>query len=266
MTKAVAVKADTLNEQALDIHRSAAAMATQMAETGIEVGDLEIPKLMLMQNTSELVGAEEASFGDMINTMSNEKLGDFSQPVEIVPLKLFKTLRIYDISGKQPKFLRAEPLDPVNEALPWEGNEGGIAIKRVKNMNFFILLKSEIEAGTAFPLVVSFKSTGMQAGKQLATQLFRMVALGQLPYSQSVTLMANKEKKETNTYAVFKIGKSTKLDPAAVHVAKEWLGRLASLNYKVHETADEDRDDAGAVPAPTVVKSQVVGEKADDIY
>lgn len=264
MTKQVALKTDNLENQALQIAEEAKAMSVAMAETGIEVGDLEIPKLMLMQSTSGLVGDELAKFGDMVNTMSNEALGDFNKPVEIVPLKVFKTLRIYDISAQPPKFIRAEPLTPENAILPWEGNEGGVPIKRVTNMNFFILLKKEIDEDTAFPLVVSFKSTGMQAGKQLATHLFKLMALGRLPYSQSIQLMASKEKKESNTYAVFKIGKVEALSDAGKLVAKGWLAKLASLNYKIHETAEEDREESA--PAPTVMKSVQSEQSGPDIY
>lgn len=261
-TTAVTTSEADLKTQALAIAQQAEAMAQQMAETGIEAGDLEIPKIMLMQNTSELVGDERAKLGDLVNTMTEEVIGGFTQTVEIVPLKLFKTLRIYDMSGAQPKLMRAEPLTSENAKLPWEGMEGDIPIKRVTNMNFFVLLKKEILDGSSFPLVVSFKSTGMQAGKQLATHLFKLVALNRLPYSQSVLLTSSKEKKDTNTYAVFGIGKGMSLTPEQVMDAKSWLVRLASMNVRIHEVQEEGETggaNRGPAPAPYVISGDASG-------
>ena len=253
MSKAVAVKEESAVAHVHQIQNQAKEMAQAMSDTGIDVGDLEIPKVMLMQNTSEFVSDNLARLGDIVNTMSMEVLGGFEKPVEMVPLKLYKTLRIYDISGSEPKFMREEPLNAENAKLPWEGNEGGTPIKRMTHMNYFILLKKEMDEDSSFPLVVSFKSTGIQAGKQLATHLFKKLSLNQLPYADTVMLTSTKEKKGTNTYAVFGIGKGQKLSEKGLQDAQAWLARLASMNYRVAATDEPTvlSVDTGSVTATT---------------
>lgn len=276
-TQALALKDEAdMRSTAVSIAEQARALAGQMEEIGIEVGDLEIPKLMLMQGTSGYVGEGTAKLGDIINTMDMEVLGTFEKHLEIIPLKLYKTLRIYNAAEKPPKFIRAEALNEVNSLLPWEGvettEEGKeIPVKRVVNMNFFVLVLSQVQEGLShidyekmdpnqviagFPAVVSFKSLGMRAGKALGTQMFKMMSLGRLPYSQSASLGCRKEKKDTNTFAVFEIGKGKELTKWEKIVAKNWLARLASMNYKVAEKAeDEDFVHAESSPAATVIPS-----------
>lgn len=230
---------------------NALAMTTTMQDIGVTAQDLVIPKLLLMQNTSEYVGDGKVKMGDVVNSQTLEVLSDTTRALGIIPLKLYKTWRVYDLSGSQPKFLRQEAITAENASLPWEAYEEGIPIRRDLCMNFFILLLAEVEKGEAFPCVVSFKRTSIQAGKQLATHLFKMAALGRLPYSQSIELKVTRQKKETNTYAVFEIGKGTEATAEAKATAEKWLGLLSSLTYKV----DEEREEEPVAPpqAPLVV-------------
>lgn len=224
--------------------------AELLAEAGVSAADLVIPKLLLMQGTSEYVGDESAEVGDIVNSQTHEVLGGIGKPVEFVPLKLYKTWRIYDMSSKQPKFLREEPVTAANADQEWEGLEGKTPVRRDQNFNFFILLKSELDAGEAFPCVVSFKRTSMNAGKQLATQLFKLAALGKLPYSQTVKLGVRKDKKETNTYAVYEFQKGNPCTEVEKTEAQRWLKTLSSVKYTV-----DAKEEAEAVPTAPSVQS-----------
>ena len=256
MSKQVAVVETNMEKQIAEIHAQAAVQQQQMAEVGIEIKDLEIPKLMLMQSTSDMVGEGLAKFGQIINTMDGSCVGGLEEgSVEIIPLKQFKTVRVYDVAKQPPSFLRSEPDDGKNSSYEMrEGNENGMPIKRVLNMNFFVLIKKELDADEAFPAVVSFKSTGIPAGKQLATQMFKMIQLGKLPYSKSVLLTVKKEKKEKNTYAVFGIEKGETMSAEANTTCAKWLTTLAAANVKIIEPTEEhDEFSEATVVAPTIV-------------
>lgn len=258
----MAVREPDVGTQVAELHKQAQAQAAAMQEAGIETKDLEIPKLMLMQSTSDAVGEGKAKFGQIINTMDGSVVGGLDEGgVELIPLKQFKTVRIYDMGEKPPKFMRAEPDDGKNSAFEnREGNENGVAIKRVLNMNFFVLLKKEVEADEAFPAVVSFKSTGIPAGKQLATQMFKMIQLNKMCYSKSVKLIVGKDKKDKNTYALFGIEKGETQSPETQLLAAKWLVSLAAANVKIvggDDDSDEFVETSGSpVAAPTVVGGQ----------
>jgi hypothetical protein len=257
MTKAVALK--STNTEVAELHSQAVAQAKAMEGAGIGMEDLEIPKIMLMQSTSNAVGEEEAEFGQIVNTMDGSVLGGIEEgPVEIVPLKQFKTVRIYDVSEQPPKFLRVEPDNGKNSSFEQrEGREGDMPVKRVLNMNFFVLLKKELEADEAFPLIVSFKSTGIPAGKQLATQMFKMLQLGKLPYSKTVKLVAKKDKKDKNTFAVFGIEKGEAVSEAHQAIAAKWLVSLAAAKVTIHNDEESDAEETStSSAAPTVVGSE----------
>lgn len=261
----VAVTQDNLNTRALAMKQQAGEMAAQMKELGIEATDLTIPVLLLMQNTSEAVGDGQAKLGDIMNSQAEEIVGSIDKAVEVIPLKMYKTLRIYNTAVQPPKFMREEAYDANgNGKLPFEGAETDhvtgeqIPVKRYLNFNFFVLLKSEIDAEQDFPCIIRFKSTSMPAGRQLATQLFKMAALRQLPYSQTVKITVSKEKKGTNTYAVFGLGKGQKATDKEKAAAEKWLAMLASVSYRVDEKEESEAEQMAA-KEPTVVTSDVVG-------
>lgn len=232
-----------------------------MEDMGISAGDLVIPKLLLMQNTSEAVGDGLAKMGDIIRNEDNKVLGGVGAPVEIIPLKLYKQWVIYDMSDSQPKFMRTENVTASNEKLPWEGHEDGKPIRRDMSMNFFVLLKADCDAGEAFPCVVSFRRTGIYAGKLLATHMYKMAAIGKKPYSKSVLLQVRKEKKDTNTYAVYDIGAGQAVTPDAVSSCETWLEQLRVAKVQVKDSGDDVAQEA----AKPVAKPVVVESDEDDI-
>jgi hypothetical protein len=231
---------------------------------GINVQDLVIPRLLLMQNTSEYVGEGKAKLGDIINSQTLEVIGGFDKPVGIVPLKFFKTIRIYDVSGKTPKFLKLEDWTPEGEKLPWEGkdlNRDGkqVPVRRFLTFNFYALLTGDLAAKEAFPVVISFRSTSLQAGKTLATQIFKMAAMGRQPYAQSVKLGVARKKADTNTWAVFEVlsGKdqSAVLQAEQVTEAARWTTMIGQMKVTTDEEQDEETAPAQPIVEPTVMKS-----------
>lgn len=256
---AVAVKDDDLKTQALAIQASAQERALAMQELGVEASDLVIPSVQLMQGTSSLVGDDKAKLGDIVNMQTEEVLGSPDKPIKILPLKMYKTLRTYDVTNNGFKFMHEEPLTPANDKMDGEGQENGIPVKRYHTMNFFVLLKSDLEKNEAFPCLVRFRSTGMNAGRALATHLYKRVHLRQLPYSQFVELSCRKEKKDTATYAVFSIGKPENASAEDIKVAQDWLATLATANVRVDEREDTAAETMAAAK-PVVVDTVISGQ------
>jgi hypothetical protein len=263
MTSAVAKK----------VEASVPAVSTPQ-QLGINVQDLVIPRVLLMQNTSEYVGESKAKMGDLINSQTLEKIGGLDKPVGIVPLRFFKTIRVYDCSGKQPKFLRVEDWTAEGERLPWEGqdlNREGkkVPVRRYLTFNFYALLTEDLDRGEAFPIVISFRSTSLQAGKALATQIFKMSAMGRQPYTQSVKLGAAKKKADTNTWAVLEIlsGKdhSQTLSEKQIAEARKWTDMISSMKVTVDEE-QEETEVSSAPPAEPVVMKAPKGTPEENPY
>lgn len=228
---------------ALSEANKAMTVSDAMASTGISSNDVVVPKLLLMQNTSESVGDGKVQMGDIVNSENLEVLGNDKSPVEVIPLRLYKTWRVYDTNINPPKFVAQYPVTPKNEKQDWEGVESingeNIPVRRDLCFNFFVLLSRDVESGDGFPHVISFKRTSMQAGRQLATHLFKKHALGKLPFIETVKIAVKKDKKDKNTYAVLQIEKGNPTTEAGLVCSKEWIGVLDNLMQKVDEQGEE---------------------------
>lgn len=227
-----------------------------MADMGVSSRDMLIPRLMLMQNTSEYVGDDKAKMGDVVNSQTLEVLGDTSKPVEVIPLRVYKTWKVYDLRGSVPKKLREEPMTADNEKKDAMGTimEGEVPTKHYYCINAMVLVASDIAKGEAFPTVVTFKSTSLMAGKQLVSFIVRQAAFRKNPFDNVVTLGVTKQKKESNTYAVFNAVKGRETTPAEREEAIRWISDLKNMVVKVDD-ADDHEEVAPAAVAPTVVSS-----------
>ncbi len=236
--------------------------ATSLADLGMSAQDIQVAKLLLMQNVSEAVGDGEAKMGDILNSQTLEVIGGLDKPVEIIPLKMFKTWRVMDMTVKPAKFLREEPMTADNERDPWEFSEGGKERRRDYSLHFFVLLKKEVDEDEAFPCLVSFRRSSANAGKQLATQLFKMRALGREPYTRTAMLAVGKEKFETNTYVTFEIQKGNLTDNKGLAAAQECMSMVDSMRGKVDFS--KDSEPVAAAVAPVVVDANA--EAPGDLY
>lgn len=231
-----------------------------MAELGLSTKDLEIPKILLMQSTSEFVGDEKAEFGDMVVSKTARKLGDMKNPLDLIILSSFKTWVVYNVSKKgTPEFMRIEAMTAQNEALPWDDIEDidGVkcAIRRDQCLNFYVLLASEVKEGEYFPYCVSFKRTGYDAAKTIATAILKLKMFGKKSYEKIVSLSVAKEKNDTNTYVKF-IATQTRASTEAEKTAgKMWLDLIKTNNYTV-----DNSDIVSEKPvAPEVQKTEKAG-------
>lgn len=231
---------------------TAADVSGMMEEMGISTGDLLVPRLFLMQNTSEAVGDGTAKLGDLVVNLTDEVIGGVSAPLELVPLKVVRMWRTYDISAGIPKYLHETSVTPQNEKTTkfesTDPNTGNL-IRNYLNHNLYFLRKSEVDSGGAMPFIVAFKSTSLLAGKQLSTFMFNDLIVGRKPYARSYFLNVAREKKDTNTYAVMRIEKGQPLSDAATQEAETWVGRLKTMTVRVSDDKEDKHGEPKPVPA-----------------
>lgn len=207
---------------------------------GITSSDILIGKILLMQGLSDLVSEEKAQTGDLVDSVTNVKLGDKKTPLEIVPISMFKT---WVISRKAPgssKFEYEETQAENAENKDWQLDDvtlgDGTVERRDRVINFYVLLRKEIESGEAMPRVVSFRRTSYKAGKKVATHMAKMNMLRENPAARSLMLTCKTEKNDLGTYYVFDIEPGTKTDPAEQVVAREWFNTIKKGQTRVDES------------------------------
>ena len=217
----------------------ALAMADALGMAGVDANDIIIPKILLMQSTSESVGDGKAQVGDILNSETLEVLGGPDKPLEIIPLKNEKVWMVYDLTQSPPAFLRKEDFTPETSKLPFEEIENGVKIRRDLAFSFTVLIKSEADAGAAYPASVLFKRTSSQAGRQLVSLIFRYAATGKNYLDYSAVLGSQKVKADKNTYAGWKVSAGKPLSDTAKKEAYKWFQAVKTKNVVEANTHDD---------------------------
>lgn len=245
-------------EQSLIAPESQNHLTHALDELGLSIEDLNIPRLLLMHNSSDLVGSGEAKLGDIVNSQTNEIVGGIDKPVEILPLHLYKTIRITDVSGGagRGKWLRDEAVTLANTHLIKlrRGKENGVDVTYDLCMNYYVLLNKDIESGLIMPAIVTFKKSSLRTGQQIASNTLTFKMAGKPSYAYSTLLSSKKEKMESAVYAVFKCipGKAT--SAAGLEAAEKWNAILATKQPRVTPEME-------TMPIP-----EVIGVEEKDVF
>lgn len=239
MSSAVAKKESTELSLAQDLG--------SWGESPVSVKDVVIPRMLVMNGTSDLVTEGEAGFGEIRCSLTKKKLADLKNGVKIVPFAMKKCFIEYDADEEPKKYLRRIEMTPANENLPY--NDKGVDqdgkecnISRDYVMEFYCLLPEEIDRGGELPYIITFRRTALRNGKKLATQMFiSNRGAGLPPPGLTVELFTKKESNDDNTWAV----PDVRLDPEAtkktseahMSAALKWFKMLNTM--KVHDGDEE---------------------------
>lgn len=233
--------------------------AEQMNEWGVPTTmssqDMVIPKILPMQGLSVLVADGIARMGEFRDSISTDLLGAIDAPVEVIPFFLQKMWDIMKDDGSGNfKWARSvvlvdNPASPeYNDNWAWEAEEDGVRIKRVRRMNFFVLIKSQVGTG-AMPYVLSFKSTSLREGKKLFTEMYiRCANAGLPPASYSFMLGGKKEKNDKGTFIVPTMTRANKSTPQELAECLKWIRLIKGGAARVDES---DMQEAAPVSEDT---------------
>lgn len=210
--------------------------------------DIVIPRLLLMQPMSEKVTGGSAAFGDIVDSLTDTKVGGFdAPPVRIVPFLMQKTFVVFDANDPEDKkFLRIDPITPENEDARYEDEEKDehgdiIKISRVRTMTFYVLLEEELKKGSAIPYIVAFAKTSLNAGKKLATQMYvKNVNSGKTPAGMVMGITVSKQSQDKKTWAIFDMETISEAPMEYQQEAFKWLKLVKSGETRVDEGAFEE--------------------------
>lgn len=207
--------------------------------------DIIIPKILPMQGLSVMVADGKAMMGEFRDSLSGEKLGSIAEPIPFIPFHVEKVWDILEEDGDQYKWVRSEPLieDPTkagyNDNLPWTDKVDGIEVKRVRRMNFYVMLPSQIDAGIAVPYVLSFKSTSYREGKKLFTQMYMRNRKANLPPPGYTFILSGvKQKNDKGTFIVPTIELGPLTPASQISECLSWYKLIKKGAVKVDDTEE----------------------------
>lgn len=199
-----------------------------------------IPKLQIMNQLSELVKARKANAGDILDSVSGDKLADEKTGIEVIPFKVFSTIQIFEGHGGKKKWKKTVPYSEELADLPFEDyDENKAPITRQHVLNFFAMLTGKLDE---FPYLVSFKSSSFQTGRKLSSH-FTMCEMKKIPPASAVfTLTSFEKKKDNNTWYAFDVKKSRSSTKEELAAARHWYDVLSKSEVAVKvDDSDEDK-------------------------
>lgn len=204
---------------------------------GLSQRDIVIPKIMAMQGLSKLVVDGVAKFGDMIESLSNEKLGDMKTPIQFIPFHMTKKYLIFKFNGKDFEYLKTEPITAMNDSLPFEDrDENGTQIRRQRVLSFFCVLPGD----TSLPYVIDFKGMSSKTGRALATQMYvKNRNAGKVPPAVLMELSGEKVQNDKGVFVVLNVKTVRATTKEEIQTCLDWYNTIATKPVVVHEDADK---------------------------
>lgn len=206
-----------------------------------EAKDLLVPMICAAQGTSDIVKLGKGKLGDIYETVNKTVLGDPKTPFNFVPVKYFKTWVHCELIKSKPQFRSVEPYTVMNanKYQYEEEKDDGSKWRHYEVLNFYVLLEKELKEGTAFPYLLSFRSSNKKKGRPLINHMARARALTppQPLCSMTFSLTTVLTSRDDNSWFVFDLGTVGATNPEHKEKALEWLTTLNAMAHKIDEKA-----------------------------
>lgn len=199
-------------------------------DTNVDSRDVVIPKILLMQSTSEFVGEGTAKLGDFVDQLDKKVIGGFDRPIYVVPFHMEKVWIISKKGTGDSKFVfdRYEPVG--TQQYPLTERVGDVEWKYEYTQQFYCLRLDD----PSLPYVIAFKSTSSKAGKALTTQMYvRNKTAGKIPPAYVMEISSRKEKNDKGTFAVMEVKQSQETPPELIAEAYKWFKTVKSGSARV---------------------------------
>jgi hypothetical protein len=224
------------------VTKTPGAVATTEAwgSEGASNNDILVPRLMLMHDISQLVKDKKAEAGDIISSTDGQILAKAGSGVEIIPITTYREWLVHEIDPRgDEKYLARFPITPQNEHLEKEGVQDGKGVRRYRTLNFFVLVANKIDE---LPYLVTFKKSGLMAGKQLSTH-FQVSAMKRKPPAATVFKLGSTNKSfERHTFKVFTIEQGRATTQEELVAARNWYEILNKQSVKAEGEFDDSFD------------------------
>ncbi len=237
-------------------------------------GDILIPRLLLMQATSDFVGERKAVSGDIVRSTNAEKLGDPDKMIDFIPLNEPVPTWITEcraLGAQRWSFKGISPRNASNDHLPWkfnadqdgkplaEGVKSPVEWRRVKCLSLFAILPQDIDAfevemakvqkgetpdlsKALTPVQISFRSTSFNAGKEISTYFRQAQSFRMQPHNFMLMLGCQGEKNDQGSFYVFKVdrNKPTPVKSEYLPRVQEWAHLVTNTVFRIDETGEGD--------------------------
>lgn len=220
----------------------------------VDASDIIVPRLYIINGTSKLAKEDPKTYlsGSIVRSTDKRILED----LQFVPFRYMKKWKI-EVRGKS-KFdhVRFEPFTPENATRPWEWVDKGQEYRANITVEFFVLMKDDIEREKAafssledgeypdpddvlLPTCISFSRSTYQQGKLLLSHFAKAQSMKLNPAVSMFTLKPELYTNPENSWyglAIEKVGKSQAED---ILLAKKWYDMFDTANIVVDDSEED---------------------------
>lgn len=229
-----------LNEGVMTMAPSNTLMAELMSDEVIESSDIVLPKILLMQSTSQMVHDEKASPGDLRDSLNNSLMGNKEKALDVIFFYHTKSWVINEMIDGKWEFKERVPYTVENSVWrkQWEDTIDGVQIRRDESIDLYCALPGEIEKGTFLPYLISFRRTSYLAGKKILTTLETLRMGKKRRPLASVVFSVLPEKKQTDkgTFHVLNVTRGRETTDVEMQAILPWFRLVKASGVKVDDS------------------------------
>lgn len=190
--------------------------------------DLVVPRLSLVQATSQASKEGKARAGEIVHSMTAEVFAQKGQEIELLPILTVASWIVSEPQvGQQPKFLRMEPITPANDSDNWkqESFENGKPVLRQKRLSVLVLPVKQLDG---FPFFVDFQKTNRKPGQVLSTIIQENAFKNQPACARVVSVGTQLKTREQNSWFIYTVAPKRAATPEEVAACRRWYDVFAN--------------------------------------
>lgn len=213
---------------------------------------LLIPRILVMQLTSKLVIAGDASFGDFVSSLDTKKIGSVKEPLEIVPIYMYESWLEFEVVKGQREYRQSFAVTGANDNLAFKETVDGKPIERDRIANLYCLLPKEVAMGGELPYILAFRSTSRIAGRKVATQMYAVNSgAGLSPAAKAFKIMGEKKEGKQGAWIQLDAQVARASTPQEEQAALKWYKTIMAGQTKTvdDEIVSEVKEEKAHEPA-----------------
>lgn len=230
----------------------------QSEETTVDFDptDILISKILLMQSTSPWVAEGKFAQGDIVNPVTLVKLGDKAKGINFAPLSTFKTMTVLVSKEGRNVVDHVEPWGAQHVGAPWDYEKDGKKYGNRPTLNFYAMLEEDLKKPSSMPVILSFRSQSLRAGKKIINFFAQAADIQKKPCAMMLTLNSLLTKNDKGVFHVFDVlfSKDTPMEYGPKLI--RWEKLLKTAKVVVDTTGDEKEVEADVVDTKVTSSSQ----------
>lgn len=189
----------------------------------VDTQDITLPRIQLMQPTSDMVSNGQAVPGDIVHSLDEVVLADKTARVEVLIFRAMKMAYHYE-NGEY------------TSTTPWTAEMTGASFDVIRPVfDYYVLIPNQVTEGVAFPLVLRMKGMSVKTARKINTFIKQAQVLRQPSCSWVYSVGSILEENDKGKYFVYDVKKERPSTADELQACKLWFDTTNNATVVVDE-------------------------------